>query len=467
MFNALIATEDVRFMEHSGIDGRALGRAIIKRGILGNKEAGGGSTITQQLAKLLYTEQVARSSVQRILQKPSEWVIAVRLERYYTKEEILTMYLNKYDFGNNAIGIYTAAHTYFGKDPIQLNPEESAMLVGMCKNSSLYNPLRRKELTQERRNVVLSQMKKAGYLPEQLCDSLQAQDIVLDYHRVDHKLGSATYFREFLRTVMTAKEPKKSNYRGWQMQQYYEDSLDWVNNPLYGWCNKNVNSKGEPYNLYTDGLKIYVTLDSRMQQYAEDAVEEHLIDYLQPNFFKAKGPKKPAPFTSNLTPAEVDNIMVRAMRQTDRYRALNSKGVKEEEIRKIFDTPREMTIFTYDGNVDTVMTPMDSIRYLKYFLRTGFMAMEPQTGYVKAYVGGPDYRQFQYDMVTTGRRQVGSTIKPFLYSLAMESGYTPCDQVINQTQTILTESGQIWRPKDEGTDFAATVRIRKSETVPS
>jgi penicillin-binding protein 1A len=232
LVQALIATEDIRFQEHSGIDFRALARAVVKRLILQQKSAGGGSTITQQLAKLLYTEQVARSSVQRMLQKPSEWVIAVRLERYYTKEEILTMYLNKYDFGNNAIGIYTAAHTYFGKDPIQLNPEESAMLVGMCKNSSLYNPLRRKELTQERRNVVLSQMKKAGYLPEQLCDSLQAQDIVLDYHRVDHKLGSATYFREFLRTVMTAKEPKKSNYRRWQMQQYYEDSLDWVNNPL-------------------------------------------------------------------------------------------------------------------------------------------------------------------------------------------------------------------------------------------
>lgn len=452
LIKALIATEDIRFQEHSGIDFRALVRAIVKRLILQQKSAGGGSTITQQLAKLLYTEQVARNSVQRMLQKPSEWVIAVRLEKYYTKEEILTMYLNKYDFGNNAIGIYTAAHTYFGKDPIQLNPEEAAMLVGMCKNSSLYNPLRRKELTQERRNVVLSQMKKAGFLQEQVCDSLQAQDIVLDYHRVDHKLGTATYFREYLRTFMTAKEPKRSNYRGWQMQQYYEDSLDWINNPLYGWCNKNVNSDGEPYNLYTDGLKIYVTLDSRMQQYAEDAVEEHLIEYLQPNFFKAKGPKKPAPFTSNLTPAEVDNIMVRAMRQTDRYRALNSKGVSEEEIRKIFDTPREMSIFTYQGNVDTVMTPMDSIRYLKYFLRTGFMAMEPQTGYVRAYVGGPDYRQFQYDMVTNGRRQVGSTIKPFLYSLAMESGYTPCDQTINQTQTILTESGQIWRPKDEGSE---------------
>lgn len=449
---ALIATEDIRFQEHSGIDFRALSRAVVKRLILQQRSAGGGSTITQQLAKLLYTEDVARSAVQRMLQKPSEWVIAVRLERYYTKEEILTMYLNKYDFGNNAIGICTASKTYFGKLPSELNVEESAMLVGMCKNSSLYNPLRRAERTKQRRNVVLSQMEKAGYLSSVDLDSIQSLDIELDYHRVDHKLGSATYFREYLRGVMTAKEPKRSSYRGWQMQQYYEDSLNWINNPLYGWCNKNKNASGKSYNLYTDGLKIYVTLDSRMQKYAENAVEEHLIGYLQPNFFKAKGTKRPAPYTSNLTPEQVESILVRAMRQTDRYRALNAKGMDEKQIRKVFDTPCSMSVFSYSGNIDTIMTPMDSIRYIKYYLRTGFMAMEPQTGYVRAYVGGPDYRQFQYDMVTSGRRQVGSTIKPFLYSLAMESGYSPCDQTINQTQTILTESGQIWRPKDEGTD---------------
>lgn len=447
---ALISTEDIRFLDHSGIDMKALIRAFVKRLILQQRSAGGGSTLTQQLAKLLYTERVAQNSVQRMFQKPIEWVIAVKLERYYTKEEILTMYLNKYDFGNNAIGICTAANTYFGKSPMELNQEEAAMLIGMCKNSSLYNPMRRNELTKERRNVVLGQMKKAGYLTREESDSLQSTDIVLNYHRVDHKLGLATYFREYLRSILTAKKPEKKNYRGWQMQEYYEDSMDWKNDPLYGWCNKNHKADGTPYNIYSDGLKIYTTIDSKMQQYAEEAVAEHLINYLQPIFFKAKGTKKPAPFTSNLKPEEVENIMVRAMKQTDTYRALSSQGKTDAEIRKIFDTPRPMTVFSYNGDIDTVMSPMDSLRYLKYFLRTGFVAMEPKSGFVKAYVGGPDYRQFQYDMVTKGRRQVGSTIKPYLYSLAIESGFSPCDQTINQTQTILTESGEIWRPKDEG-----------------
>lgn len=453
LVKALVATEDVRFLNHSGIDMKALSRAVVKRLILQQKSAGGGSTLTQQLAKLLYTEHVARSTVQRALQKPIEWVIAVRIERYYTKEEILTMYLNKYDFCNNAIGIYTASNTYFGKEPIDLNAEEAAMLVGMCKNSSLYNPLRRPERTRERRNVVLSQMNKAGFLAHAEMDSLQQTDIVLDYHRVDHKMGLATYFREYLRLRLTAKKPEKKNYRGWQMQQYYEDSLDWATDPLYGWCNKNQNSRGDNYNIYSDGLKVYVTIDSRMQQYAEEAVDEHLRNYLQPTFFRVKGKKAPAPFSKNLSTADLDKIMVKAMQDTDRYKSLKKAGKSDAEIREIFDTPREMTVFSYNGDIDTVMSPMDSLRYLKYFLRTGFMAMEPSSGYVKAYVGGTDYRQFQYDMVTTGRRQVGSTIKPYLYSLAMESGYSPCDQVVNETQTILTEGGQIWRPKDDGKEM--------------
>lgn len=453
LVKALVATEDVRFLNHSGIDMKALSRAVVKRLILQQKSAGGGSTLTQQLAKLLYTEHVARSTVQRALQKPIEWVIAVRIERYYTKEEILTMYLNKYDFCNNAIGIYTASNTYFGKEPIDLNAEEAAMLVGMCKNSSLYNPLRRPERTRERRNVVLSQMNKAGFLAHAEMDSLQQTDIVLDYHRVDHKMGLATYFREYLRLRLTAKKPEKKNYRGWQMQQYYEDSLDWATDPLYGWCNKNQNSRGDNYNIYSDGLKVYVTIDSRMQQYAEEAVDEHLRNYLQPTFFRVKGKKAPAPFSKNLSTADLDKIMVKAMQDTDRYKSLKKAGKSDAEIREIFDTSREMTVFSYNGDIDTVMSPMDSLRYLKYFLRTGFMAMEPSSGYVKAYVGGTDYRQFQYDMVTTGRRQVGSTIKPYLYSLAMESGYSPCDQVVNETQTILTEGGQIWRPKDDGKEM--------------
>ncbi len=450
LVKALIATEDIRFLDHCGIDLKAIVRVVIKRMILQQKSAGGGSTITQQLAKQLYTEHVARNSLQRALQKPSEWVIAVKLERYYTKEEILTLYLNKYDFGNNAIGINTASRTYFGKLPIELNPEEAAMLIGMCQNSSLYNPLRREELTRERRNVVLSQMEKAGFLTSELKDSLQNMELGLNYHKVDHKVGSATYFREYLRRILRASKPDRANYRGWQMQQFYEDSLDWEQDPLFGWCNKNTKPDGEPYNLYTDGLKIYVTIDSRMQAYAEAAVDSQLRTYLQPNFFRAKRGSRTAPFTTNLTDEEVESIMVRTMQQTDQYRALRANGLDEQEIRKIFDTPRKMSVFSYSGDIDTVMSPMDSLKYLKFFLRSGFMCMENQSGYVKAYVGGSDYRMFMYDMVTTGRRQVGSTIKPFLYSLAMESGYSPCDQIINQTQTILTEAGQIWRPRDDG-----------------
>ena len=450
LVQALVATEDVRFQEHSGIDLKALVRAIVKRVILRQRSAGGGSTLTQQLAKQLYTEHVARGSVQRALQKPIEWVVAVKLERYYTKEEIMTLYLNKYDFVHHAVGIHSASRVYFGKLPSELSIEESATLVGMCKNAARYNPKSHPQRSFDRRNVVLAQMEKAGFISEAEADSLQATDIVLDFHEVDQKLGQATYFREYLRSIMRKQKPERKNYRGWQMQQFYEDSLDWEQDPLFGWCNKNLNQNGEPYNLYTDGLKVYVTIDSRMQQYAEEAVAAQLQDYLQPDFFEAKLGLKTAPFTNKLTTDEVKRIMDRSMRDTDRYRYLNANGVPEDSIRKIFDTPCKMTVFSYDGYIDTVMTPLDSIRYMKFYLRTGFMCMEPKTGFVRAYVGGPDYRAFQYDMVTMGRRQVGSTMKPYLYTLGMESGFSPCDQVVNETQTILTESGQIWQPKDDG-----------------
>lgn len=449
LVQALVATEDVRFQEHSGIDLKALVRAIVKRVILRQSSAGGGSTLTQQLAKLLYTEHVERGS-KRALQKPIEWVVAVKLERYYTKEEIMTLYLNKYDFVHHAVGIHSASRVYFGKLPSELNIEEAATLVGMCKNAARFNPKSHPQRSRDRRNVVLAQMEKAGFLTESQTDSIQATDIVLDFHEVDQKLGQATYFREYLRSIMRKQKPVRENYRGWQMQQFYEDSIDWEQDPLFGWCNKNLNQNGEPYNLYTDGLKVYVTIDSRMQQYAEEAVAAQLQDYLQPDFFEAKRGLKTAPFTNKLSADEVKRIMDRAMRDTDRYRGLNSKGVSEDSIRKIFDTPCKMSVFSYDGYIDTVMTPMDSLRYMKFYLRTGFMCMEPKTGFVKAYVGGPDYRAFQYDMVTMGRRQVGSTMKPYLYSLAMESGFSPCDQCVNETQTILTESGQIWQPKDDG-----------------
>ena len=446
IINALIATEDVRFAEHSGIDAYALTRAVVKRGILMQKNAGGGSTITQQLSKQLYSPS-ADNVMERLFQKPIEWVIAVKLERYYTKEEILTMYLNKFDFLNNAVGIKTAAFTYFGCEPKDLKIEEAATLVGMCKNPSLYNPVRYNERSRGRRNVVLDQMRKAGYITEAERDSLQALPLKLKYNRVDHKEGLATYFREYLRGVLTAKKPDKANYRGWQMQKYYEDSLDWENNPLFGWCEKNTKKDGTKYNLYTDGLKIYTTLDSRMQQYAEDAVTEHLKE-LQGYFFKEKKGAKKAPYTFRLTQEQVDEILGRAMRLSDRYRIMKKAGATEAEIKKAFDTPEEMSVFSWEAEKDTIMTPMDSIRYYKFFLRAGFMSMDPRSGHVKAYVGGPNYHYFQYDMAMVGRRQVGSTIKPFLYTLAMENGFSPCDEVRHVEYTLIDENGKPWTPRN-------------------
>lgn len=446
IINALIATEDVRFTEHSGIDAYALTRAVVKRGILMQKNAGGGSTITQQLSKQLYSPS-AGNVMERLFQKPIEWVIAVKLERYYTKEEILTMYLNKFDFLNNAVGIKTAAFTYFGCEPKDLKIEEAATLVGMCKNPSLYNPVRYNERSRGRRNVVLDQMRKAGYITEAERDSLQALPLKLKYNRVDHKEGLATYFREYLRGVLTAKKPEKADYRGWQMQKYYEDSLDWENNPLFGWCEKNTKKDGTKYNLYTDGLKIYTTLDSRMQQYAEDAVTEHLKE-LQGYFFKEKKGAKKAPYTFRLTQEQVDEILGRAMRLSDRYRIMKKAGATEAEIKKAFDTPEEMSVFSWEGEKDTIMTPMDSIRYYKFFLRAGFMSMNPRNGHVKAYVGGPNYHYFQYDMAMVGRRQIGSTVKPFLYTLAMENGFSPCDEVRHVEYTLFDENGKPWTPRN-------------------
>lgn len=446
IINALIATEDVRFAEHSGIDAIALFRAVVKRGLLMQKNAGGGSTITQQLSKQLYSPS-ADNVMERLFQKPIEWVIAVKLERYYTKEEILTMYLNKFDFLNNAVGVKTASFTYFGCEPKDLKIEEAATLVGMCKNPSLYNPVRYNERSRGRRNVVLDQMRKAGYITVQERDSLQALPLKLKYNRVDHKEGLATYFREYLRGVLTAKKPEKSNYRGWQMQKFYEDSLDWETNPLFGWCEKNTKKDGTKYNLYTDGLKIYTTLDSRMQQYAEEAVTEHLKE-LQGYFFKEKKGAKKAPYTFRLTQEQVDEILERAMRLSDRYRIMKKAGASEAEIKKAFDTPQEMSVFSWEGDKDTIMTPMDSIRYYKFFLRAGFMSMDPRNGHVKAYVGGPNYHYFQYDMAMVGRRQVGSTVKPFLYTLAMENGFSPCDEVRHVEYTLFDENGKPWTPRN-------------------
>lgn len=449
IINALIATEDVRFAKHSGIDAIALFRAIVKRGLLFQTNAGGGSTITQQLSKQLYSPS-ADNVMERLFQKPIEWVIAVKLERYYTKEEILTMYLNKFDFLNNAVGIKTAANTYFGCDPNDLKIEEAAMLVGMCKNPSYFNPVRYNERSRGRRNVVLDQMRKAGYITAEECDSLQALPLVLKYTRVDHNEGMATYFREYLRGVLNAKKPVKGDYRGWQMQKFYEDSLDWENNPLFGWCEKNTKKDGSKYNLYTDGLKIYTTIDSRMQQYAEEAVEEHLKE-LQGYFFKEKKGRKKAPYSNRITQEQVDEILTRTMKQSDRYRIMKKAGASDAQIEKAFNTPEEMSVFTWNGEKDTIMTPMDSIRYYKHFLRAGFMSMNLHNGHVKAYVGGPNHHYFKYDMAMVGRRQVGSTIKPYVYTLAMENGYSPCDEARHVEYTLIDENGKPWTPRNANT----------------
>lgn len=448
VINALISTEDVRFYEHSGIDFRALFRSIVKRGILGQKGAGGGSTITQQLAKLLYSP-TAENIFQRALQKPIEWVIAVQLERYYTKEEIITMYLNQFDFLNNAVGIKSAASIYFNTTPAELNVEQSAMLVGMLQNPSYFNPRRFPERTMERRNVVFLQMEKNEKLTPELADSLSQLPIKLEYRSSDHKAGIAPYFREYLRQMMVASKPERKKYASWQDQKFYEDSLAWENNPLYGWCKKNYKPNGDNYNLYTDGLRIYTTIDSRMQTYAEEAVTEHVSGYLQTAFFKEKRKKSYAPFSRDLTKSEIKDILERSKRQSERYIKMKRAKFTKAQIDSAFSTPTDMTIFNGKQYVDTLLSPIDSIRWDKYFLRCGFMSMNPYNGHVKAYVGGPNFSAFQYDMVSTGKRQVGSTIKPYLYTLAMEEGMSPCTRVPNVQPTFVLGDGTEWAPRND------------------
>jgi len=448
LVQALVATEDVRFYEHSGIDFYALARAVIKRGILGQKSAGGGSTITQQLAKQLYSEH-AKTTMERVLQKPIEWVIAVKLERNYTKDEIITMYLNYFDFLHNAVGIKTASNTYFSKEPKDLTVNEAATLIGLCKNPSYYNPVRNPERSRERRNVVLGQMLKAGTLSQEDYDKYCAEPIQLHFHVSDHKDGIATYFRDFLRRYMMAKKPERALYASWNMVKYHIDSINWETDPLYGWCNKNKKKNGEPYSIYTDGLRVHTTIDSRMQKYAEMAVQKHVANYLQPAFDKANLKKPNAPFSKDLSAAQVKSILMRSVRQCERYRVLKENGASDAEIQKSFRTPTRMSIFTYHGEVDTTMTPIDSIKYYKSFLRTGFLSICPQNGHVKAYVGGLDFSHFAYDMAMEGRRQVGSTIKPLLYSLAMENGFSPCDEAPNVQQTYIV-AGKPWTPRNSG-----------------
>ncbi|MDD6868304.1 MAG: transglycosylase domain-containing protein [bacterium] len=450
VINALIATEDERFLEHSGIDLQALSRVLVKTMLLRQKNAGGGSTITQQLAKQLYSPE-SNGLFDRAMKKPVEWAIAVKLERYYTKEEIIKMYLNQFDFLNNAVGIKTAAYVYFGATPDSLKIEQAAMLVGMVKNPSLYNPIRHPDRTLQRRNVVLSQMLKAEMISQEEYDSLSVLPLDIKFHRVDHKDGIAPYFREAIRLMMQAKKPNYNDYPSWDKQRYVDDSIQWETNPLYGWVEKNPKSDGSKYNIYTDGLLIYTSIDSRMQRYAEAAVREHLMGTLQPQFDREK--KGKGPYTTNS--AELGNVSVkqlidRAIRQSERWRAMKEGGCSESEIYAAFDKKTDMRVFSYQGAIDTTMTPRDSILYQKSYLRAGFMSMDPQTGLIKAYVGGPNFEFFQYDMAGQGRRQIGSTVKPFLYAYAFEEGYTPCDQFLNAQPSITLPTGQVWEPRNAG-----------------
>ncbi|HZL10114.1 MAG TPA: transglycosylase domain-containing protein [Prolixibacteraceae bacterium] len=447
LLNALVATEDVRFYEHSGIDMRGLVRVL--KGILtADTNSGGGSTISQQLAKMLFPRDVLDNKLELIFRKFKEWVIAVKLEKSYTKEEILTMYLNKYDFLNLAVGIKSAASVYFNTTPDSLRIEQAAMLVGMAKNSSLYNPVRRAELTLQRRNVVLSQMEKYGYISKEVCDSVQTLPLFLDFHKVDFKTGLAPYFREYLRQALNASKPERSDYGAWQMQKYKEDSVEWETNPLYGWCTKNKKPDGTSYNLYRDGIRIITTIDSRMQRYAEESLIQHLRDNLQPAFDKRLKNLRNKPFSNLMSGSSVDGIMDQAIRQSERYRLAKLSGKSWDEIKKIFNTPVEMSVFSYQGDRDTVMTPLDSMKYNYSILRSSFMSMEINTGYVKAYVGGPDYRHFMYDMVKDGKRQIGSTVKPFLYTLAMQNGMSPCSKVPNVKQQFILPDGRLWVAKN-------------------
>ena len=452
VIDALIATEDIRFYRHSGIDFRGLARVLVKTIILG-QNTGGGSTITQQLAKNLFLPRdlsndpaVVRAAKLSVA-KFKEWQTAVKLERSYTKEEIMTMYLNVFDFIYNAVGINSAARIYFNTTPDSLNIEQSAMLVGMLKNSVAYNPLRNEEGALRRRNVVISQMERYGYISRQVADSVSQLPLAIDLREDSHNTGLATYFREYIRATMNSREPERNNF--WSDEGYQDALWRWQNDPLYGWCYKNTKPDGTTYNLYRDGLRIYTTLNSRMQSYAEEALAEHLSKNLQPVFDKrAKNFRNP-PFSNDLSSDEVRKIMDRSVKQSERYQSMRRNGIPEDSITLAFNSPVPMKLFSWTGEIDTLMTPLDSIRYYKFFVRSSFMAMDPHTGHVKAYVGGPDFRYFKYDAVTQQKKQVGSTIKPFLYTLAMQDGYSPCYEVENISRTFEVNDS-VWIPRSSG-----------------
>ena len=437
LINAFIATEDIRYYNHSGVDFKALPRVFT--GFFDGGSKGGGSTITQQLAKMLFPRDQDMTTMDLIIRKFKEWVIAVKLERSYTKEEIIAMHLNKFDFLNLAVGIETAAKVYFDTTPDALTLTQSAMLVGMAQNPSRYNPLRRPDETLHRRNVVLSQMLKYDFISKEKFDSLKSEPLGIKFQQVDHNIGKATYFREFLRLWLTAPRPNYDRYL--DKRNYVEDSINWVTDPSYGWFNKNFKPDGTKYDIYKDGLKIYTTINNKMQQYAEEAVSEHLGGFLQEEFNKDQINRSKAPFSYLLTHEEIETIMRNTMRRSERWRAMRVAGISEDSITRAFETPTAMSVFSWNGDIDTIMTPRDSIRYYKYFLRAGFMSMEPHTGYVRAYVGGINHRHFKFDKINRARRQIGSTIKPFIYTLAMQNGYSPCHLVPNVEVTFRLPEG--------------------------
>ena len=433
--NALVATEDARFYNHSGIDSRSLLRVLFKTIVGGDRSSGGGSTITQQLAKMLFHEK-AGGGLERATQKLKEWIIAVQLEKRYTKQEILTMYLNKFDFINNAVGIKTASKTYFGVSADSLDILQAATLVGMAKNPALFNPVRRPDTTMHRRNVVLYQMTRyknpetnQAYLSKEAFDSLKTIPLELNFKREDHKQGIATYFREYLRGYLSQ------------------------------WIKANPKPDGTYYNLYTDGLKIYTTIDSRMQTYAEEAVKEHLTT-LQDDFFKHWEGRSAAPYF-RLSEQQIDNLLTQSMKRSERYRKLKAEGLNIESIKAEFKEPTEMTVFSWRGDVDTVMTPWDSLRYYKHFLQTGFMSMDPANGHIKAWIGGINYQHFQYDHVKQSRRQVGSTFKPLVYALAMQEFWSPCMEIPNVPVSFNLPTGDTWTPKNSDNEYGGMLSLKK------
>lgn len=464
LVNAIIATEDARYHNHSGIDVKALFRVTF--GIITGSNKGGGSTITQQLAKNLFPRKSDRNFIETVFIKLKEWITAIKLERNYTKEEILAMYFNTVDFGSNSFGIKSAAKTFFNTTPQNLNVEESAMLVGMLKAPTFFSPVRNPERAMKRREVVLNQMRKHEYITSEQYDSIRVLPLDMSGYRMqDHASGEATYFREYLRRIMNAKEPKRKSY--FDAAQFKHDSLQWKNNPLFGWVEKNPKPDGTKYNLYKDGLKIYTTLNSRMQIYAEQAISEHLGNDLQPAFFKHWKGRKEAPFDfpSDVVKEEAQKLLNSSMKRTDRYIRLKASGASDDSIQRAFHKKIPMKVFTWKGERDTIMSPWDSIRYCKHFLQAGLMSVEPQTGFVRAYVGGINYKHFQYDHAMMAKRQVGSTFKPFVYTLAMQEGdFSPCTKIANIQYSIDLPDGTKWEPRNSS-DFKEGEMVTLKEAL--